>query len=376
MGENPGDGAHMMDLKNKVVLCYCDASSIAPMYFMKILLIGSWQHLIYAKSFEDAFIALGHEVLGLECITDFNTTHPNKLIRFVGKVQERLLVGWPLRCVQQKILNAAFKFQPDLIFCYRARTVLPSTLKKIRAKRPGVKIVCYNNDDPFTKSLGQYYWRNYPKKLPYYDHVFVFRHKNVEDLKRLGYENVSLLRGYAINALHFPLEIQKDIDVIFIGHYEHDGRDELIKYLMEQGVDIQLYGISWRRSKHYHYFRKKLGREIYPVYGEDYNRMLNRAKIALVLFSHINSDTYTSRVFEIPATKTMMLAPDNNDMRSMFEADVEAVYYQSAIECHDKIQNYLSDERYCAIAEAGHQRFKKDKHEAVDRCEQVLSELA
>jgi len=53
----------------------------------------------------------------------------------------------------------------------------------------------------------------------------------------------------------------------------------------------------WENSKYYELFKSKIG-EIKPLYGEDYNKTINKAKIALVFLSKINNDTYTEDVLK------------------------------------------------------------------------------
>lgn len=70
--------------------------------------------------------------------------------------------------------------------------------------------------------------------------------------------------------------------------------------------------------------------------------IINKAKIAIVFLSHINYDSYTRRCFEIPAAKTLMIAPYNDEMASLFIDGKEAVFYHNAEEFVDKNMYYLS----------------------------------
>lgn len=107
-------------------------------------------------------------------------------------------------------------------------------------------------------------------------------------------------------------------DVVFIEHFEDNGRVEYMKCLMEdEGIDFHLYGTLWDRSRYFREIRSRFG-EITPLYN-DYNLALNSTKIALVFLSKRNNDTYTRRCFEITDAKIFMFNQYTDDLDSMFK---------------------------------------------------------
>jgi spore maturation protein CgeB len=161
-------------------------------------------------------------------------------------------------------------------------------------------------------------------------------------------------------------------DIVFIGHFEDDGRKEYIKYLLDdRGLDFHIYGTLWDRSKYTMEIRSHFG-EIKPLYN-DYNLALNSVKIALVFLSKRNNDTYTRRCFEITAAKTFMLSQYTDDLDSMFKEGVEAEYFRDKEEMIDKIRYYLEyDDKREKIAKAGYKRLFRDGHEVTDRAGEIL----
>lgn len=163
-------------------------------------------------------------------------------------------------------------------------------------------------------------------------------------------------------------------DVIFIGHYEDDGRDAAIKLLVKRGVDVKVFGTGWEASPCYNYLTEKLG-PIVPVYA-DYNLALGSAKMALVFLSKLNNDTYTRRCFEIPATGTTMVSEFSPDVASMFKPNEEAVFFHTPADLLAQVRALLANpERLKAIGKAGRARLLKDGHEVTDRARQVLQTL-
>lgn len=350
---------------------------------MKILIIadGLGEEIydgVFARSFEE----LEHKVYRFtwkeyfkhyQYVTKYKTDK-NRLKSIYYRAQNKLTFGPSLWQINKDIIKKCEEIKPDLIFIYRGTHVYPNTIKKIKGKS-GSKVFGYNNDDPFSLTYPKYFWRHYKNGVKYYTHIFSYRFKNIDDYKAMNYDKVSLLRSYySRDKNYFVEDIKTDTykcDVIFIGHFEDDGRDECIKTLIENGINIKLYGTIWEKSKYYNFFIKKLG-NISALY-EDYNLALNSAKIALVFLSKKNNDTYTRRCFEIPATKTMMISEYTDDLNSMFQEGKEAEYFRDEKELLEKIKYYLSnDKKLKEVGENGYKRLIKDGHEVTDRCKGVL----
>lgn len=333
---------------------------------MKILVVGAGSPYIYEHSIHDSFVELG---ITSELFAWDKLFSKNKIIRMI-QARGKLFLG----SIQRKFISTVASWKPDLIFIYRGSYIHPSSIANVRRIYPVVKIFTFNNDDPFNNScMTALFSRYYVRSVYLSDWNFVYRSKNLSDLSKLKIYNASILRSYYIRSLNFPMsEIKKDIDVLFIGHYECDNRDRFIKYLMDNNVCVEIYGTSWKKSKLYSFFRSKLKQEIMPA-RSNYNSLMNQTKIALVFLSKFNNDSYTRRCFEIPASKTFMLCEYTDEMNSMFKEGVEAEYFRNKNELLEKIRFYLKheDERV-KISEAGYQRLITDGHESLDRAKYVL----
>ena len=220
-------------------------------------------------------------------------------------------------------------------------------------------------------------WRHFKKTIPFYDHIFAYRWKNIDDYHKIGYHNTSLLRSYYLKDKNYHLSTPHPAyacDVIFIGHFEDDGRDLAIKTLLEAGVNLKLFGTGWEKSRLYDFFVQKFG-SIKPLYHDEYNKALNSAKIALVFLSKLNNDTYTRRCFEIPATQTMMMAEYTADLATLFEEGKEADFFRNHDELLQKIKKYLNDEELLKqIGISGFTRLLAEGHEVTDRAAEVVKE--
>ncbi|HBU06919.1 MAG TPA: hypothetical protein DEB09_02455 [Candidatus Magasanikbacteria bacterium] len=348
---------------------------------MKILVVGDFHSAIYEEAFLKAFVDCGYETDRFSWWQFFKgyqygmETKRNIFEKIYYKFQNKYLIGPAFGYLNRDLLKKVEAFRPDLIFIYRGTHILAKTLKKI--KKNGIIIFGYNNDDPFSKNYPFYFWRHFIKAIPFYDHIFSYREKNIIDYKKLGYSNVSLLRSCYIKERNFYIDKDDESrfksDVVFVGHFEDDGRDEYIKFLFDRGVNIKLFGgSSWIKSKYYNYFTHKIG-PIDNLDNVEYNSALNSAKICLVFLSKRNNDTYTRRCFEIPATKSLMLSEYSDDLNSLFAQGKEADYFKSKEELLEKLRYYLANEKKrTEVAQAGYERLLKDKHEVGDRAREVL----
>jgi len=349
---------------------------------MKVLIAGAGFAWIYEDALLGAFRKLSIETDVFRWWryfrfspykADFDTLGL-KFQQLYFKFQKKFIIGPAVFKINRDLINYVKTTKPDLIFIYRGTYIFPATIRKLRQN--GSMVFGLNNDDPFSVTTPKYVHRHYIKSLPEYDWIFAYRPKNLADYRRLGFNNTSLLRSYYIKEENFPiyeLSTKKYChDVVFIGHFEDDGRDEYIKYLVENDtIDFHLYGTLWDRSKYVEEIMSRFG-EVKPLY-DDYNLALNSAKIALVFLSKLNNDTYTRRCFEITAAGTFMLSQYTHDLDSMFKEGIEAEYFRDKEEMMDKIRFYLKhDAKREKIAHAGHKRLMKDGHEVTDRAREII----
>lgn len=339
---------------------------------IRILIVGDGANSIYEKAMTTAFKELGYKNTFFWGYEKYIKGNGNFWMSFFCavkyKIQNKYSFGPGVAKLNKDLLAECEKREPNIVFLYRCRAVYAKTVKKI--KKMGSTVFSYNNDNPFSEYYPQYFWRHYKRSLPYCDMAFVYRESNVRDCIRLGCKRAEVLRSYFIGNKNFPLEKEQiNIlvpDVLFLGHFEPDGRKEYLEALSENNIIVGLPE-RWKGNIN----------ERNIVFLQDtvdrYNEMLNAAKIGLVFLSSINQDTYTRRCFEIPAAKTMMLSVYTEDLAEMFEADKEAVYFRTKEELVEKTKYYLTHVEECErIGQAGYERLLRDGHEVKDRVEQVV----
>jgi len=335
--------------------------------------------VIYGGAIVSGFKDLGHNVVHFSWSPFLS--EPGLLIKrnliseFHLRLENKFLCGYMLKKINFRLLEEVAHFKPHMVFIYRGAQITSETISTIRDKYKAV-VFGYNNDDPFSDQYPWFYWRHFKRAAPKYSHVFSYRFKNIYDFQSLDLDS-SLLRSYYRSENNFPTDVLQsrfECDVIFVGHFENDGRDKALLDLLNDGINLKIFGPEWRRSGLYGELRESLGYEIEALDMKDYNIAINSSKIAIVFLSKLNNDTYTRRCFEIPATKTLMLAEYTDDLASMFDEDTEAVFFRSICELRVKIKKLLQNEALIEkIASRGHARLLRDGHEVTDRCKQIIS---
>ena len=348
---------------------------------MKILVVGDGHSAIHEVAVVGAFKQLGHQVEPFYWQIYFNAT--NLLVRLWRRVQNKFLIGPTINRLNRNLVKFAVNFGPELIFIYRGTHVTPHTLNELKQALPACALFGYNNDDPFAAGHPPWLWRHFMRCVPIYDLVFAYRTHNLDDFIKFGAKRVELLRSWFVPELNHPVVVSDvdkpnyDCDVVFIGHYENDGRLEYLEKIVKAGFVLRLFGppYEWNKVLLQSETLKHLS-PVHLVWNAEYNKAICGAKIALCFFSRLNRDTYTRRCFEIPATGTMLLSEYSDDMASLFKAGVEADFFKSGLDIINKIKLYLDDDdlRY-RVAVAGYQRVIEDGHDIKSRMAKVINHV-
>jgi len=345
---------------------------------LKILVVGDWHSELHEEVVAGALRELGHEVGGFAWCDYFRPLH---FIDALSKrIQNRFITGPAVRRLNRDLIRKAEAFSPDMIFIYRGTHVTARTLQRIRERLPSVTLVGYNNDDPFAEGHPYSLWRHFFKAVPCYDLMLAYRWHNIDDFFRIGARRVELLRSWYVPERNRPVSLSDAdqaryaCDVVFVGHYEKDHRQRYLEALVREGIRVKLFGPGYDWDpviRHSPELRHLVPVQL--VWGDDYNRALCGAKIALCFLSKLNRDTYTRRCFEIPATRTLMLSEFTEDLAGLFRQGVEADFFRSEEDLVARVKHYLADDaKRAGVAEAGYRRVREDGHDVVSRMAQVL----
>lgn len=332
---------------------------------------------MYENSWFDSFKKSGHEVLKFTFLNLFS----NFIIKFEVKFSFPLFYIYSLN---RKLYNNVITQKPDILLIWLGTQILPSTLRKIR-NNTSTKIISYIHDDPFshlyTKNAPKhhkYYWRNLIKGLKYYNLNCFSKELNVIESYKHGSRISIVLRQFFSPSLHRPLKLTYDeqliyeCDVAFAGHYENDGRDIYIKYLVDNGIKVNLYGDnSWDFidfTKWPMNFKK-----MKRMSGIDYTKALNGAKFCLCFMSKLNRDKYTTRCFEIPACASILVAERTTELENIYCENQEVILFTEKHELLDKIKYLLNNPLLIEkMRQLGYQKAYSNKDDVDSRTSKLI----
>lgn len=352
---------------------------------MKIIVAGDGHSELHELPVCAAFEKLGHEVHrffwhSYFVIQSHEDGLPGRLQSLARRVQNKFLLGPKVRRINLDLFALVERVRPDLLFIYRGTHITRWTLHEIKTAIPSTVLVGYNNDDPFAKGHPFWLWRHFLRSLAEYDLVLAYRHHNVDDFVRAGAKQVRLLRSWFVPERNHPVmlssgdQTQFGCDVVFVGHYEPDQRIEYLEEVVKNGFSLKLYGHGhdWDPVIAKSPWLKHL-RPVRLVWGEDYNKALCGAKVALCFLSKLNRDTYTRRCFEIPATQTVLLSEHSMDLATLYKEGVAADLFRSKEELVAKLRLYVKDEdRRKSVALAGYRQVIAEGHDVLSRMTDVL----
>jgi len=357
---------------------------------MKILVVGDWHSQVHEEPVARALAMLGHTVERFAWHSYFSPAPRlraglDELDRLSRKFQNKYLLGPRFHAVNRDLLARTLQTQPDALFVYRGTHITAETLRAIKRVCPHAILVGYNNDDPFSRRQPRWAWRHFVRAIPEYDLTLAYRQRNCDDCRNAGARHVELLRSWFVPEINHPVPLlpedraRFECDVVFVGHNEPDGRLELLEEIVRQGFRLRLFGPYKGFGENGWYpaiDNSPLLRDLAPVslvWGEDYNKALCGAKVALCFLSKRNRDTYTRRCFEIPATRTVLLSEYSNDLATLYQEGRDVDFFRSKEELVFKLRRYIqNDDLRQSVAESGYRRVRADGHDVLSRMRQLL----
>jgi spore maturation protein CgeB len=346
---------------------------------MKILLVGNWTWPQYEKSFSEGLSQLGLEIIAYPLGEKFKGV--------LGRIEHTLPFPGPsLLDLNKQLISQTHIFKPDIVFFWRPTHILPTTIDKIN--KSGIYTVSYNNDDPFGPSNQSnlpwhhnWLWYWYKKCLPNFNFNYFYRAINCKEALNFGAKHADILMPYFHPDNDRPITLDDDdwkrfgTEIVFVGHYEDDGRDKKIEALIKSGFSVKIWGdIEW--NKKIRFIGRSTLNAVTPVRGVEYAKALCGADICLCFLSKINRDVYTRRCFEIPACGRLLLAERTYELQTLFKEDEEACFFSSEEELTNKVCWLLENPTIRnKIAESGQKRVWKDGHDIYSRTKLFFEKL-
>lgn len=287
--------------------------------------------------------------------------------------------GLPVRIPEnnnenEKIKELVKSNNYDVLWIDKGNTIYPETLTFVKSHSPHTVIVSYSPDN---MALRHNQSQQYLECIPLYDYIVTNKSYIINDLKKLGANNVIFVNNTFEKTFHHPYHLSdKDFnelggDVGFVGTWEEE-RCKSILYLADHGIKVRVFGKGkWEKYVGYSPYLKI---DFKSLDGDDYSKSLQAFKISLCFLRKMNFDQQTTRSVEIPACGGFMLAERTKEHQALFIEGKEADFFSSDEELLDKCRFYLEhSELRKEIARAGYERCLESDYSNYGMIKQILA---
>lgn len=238
--------------------------------------------------------------------------------------------------MNQKLLEFIKSEKPDnIIIAMDYEEIDLSTFGEIRKILPNViigAIIC--DDDVRFEIYSRYY-------SLFLDYVLISQ-DFIPEYKKNGMKNVFFNMEYNTYKLK-PMSLEKIYDLTFIGRPKAD-RYNLIKYLLDNGIKINIFGFDWYKFPEF--------KELYhgPLNQEDYAKIINQSKINLSLIKsghegETSRQNFKGRFCEVSLCRAFQLAEASPILDKFYKDGIEIATFQTKEELLQKIKYFLTHEK-------------------------------
>jgi len=269
--------------------------------------------------------------------------------------------------MNRKLLEDCNNLDPDLVLILKGAEIKPVTLRLIKMKR---KVAIWNLDvTTFGKKLPESKYLEHIKNCNYF---FTAIKGFVPELKKINLNTFYLPQGCdpIKNKPSVFNHYQKKVfgsDVSFIGNIGiemfHPGRMELLEYIIDNGIDLKIFGdffeeakVSEKLKKHHTHFSVK---------NEFFATTCGASKIVIGIDAHPEIELANSvKLYRVLCAGGFYLTNRTVGLEKIFKDKVHLVYYDNKTDLIEKILYYLTHEKERKkIAEAGQKEVLKHTYE-------------
>lgn len=170
----------------------------------------------------------------------------------------------------------------------------------------------------------------------------------VELFKTVNENSFHIFDGADQN-IYKPLNLDKDIDIAFIGNY-NERRDRFISNIREH-FKVSIFGANWNSNHPDNHS---------SIYGNEFIEICSRSKIMLNFPSFEGQSGFSVRIFNVMASGTFILSESLKDLFLPFKIGKHLDTFSDEKECLEKIDYYLNHNKIReTIAKTGREHVLK-----------------
>jgi spore maturation protein CgeB len=362
---------------------------------VKILFVGSLTEGQTSLMRMEVLQELGYDVVPLSTQINWDRAH-----MVTRRLQQSLGAGPIVEKINKDLIEAVKTARPDVVWAEKQEYFKPDILREI--SEMGVKLIHYTPDPYFSLSWKQ--TKLLDSCLPLYDCLITSKKYELDDYRKINRHVVYMQLGYdeRVHRPSFPrdsaLRHTYASDVSFVGGWEP--RREVYLDALVRNVDcsLKVWGYGWEFLQDGHWTPRRwwamhrnaggksfairenllLGKAVQgnEVYGDHYAWALSGAKINIGFLREICPDQHTTRTFEIPACKSLLLADRSNEHLEFFKEGVEADFFSDKEEMNDKVKFYLDNDKVRQkVAINGYKRCHESQYSYTDIMRNTMKKI-
>jgi len=322
---------------------------------MKIAIIGANQKDSMEWHIADAFLYAGHNAKIFDIYDKFPYTV--KRIKPYFLAFDKTLRTYCDKYDQNRFLTVAkivVDYNPDLVICFY-KDIHPVFVDNVKSNNR--RVIHVNPDAMTTLGYQQVIAANYDAWFTKDKYMYDFM-KNKAKLNVFIY-NEAFNHRYNPKPLCCKEEMEKEIniDVMTYGTL-YPYRTRMLKCLINEGIDIKLYGIVPHR-----FFDKTVEKHCMRKYivGEEKAHILYGAKIVFNNLHFAEVESVNCRFYEANGCGAFQICDYKPILKDLLPIDPELVSFKTIEEGVEKVNYYLShpEERYF-IADKVYNHFLKN----------------
>lgn len=259
-------------------------------------------------------------------------------------------------------------FKPNIVFVRTGNQINADTVKKMGNSAITILYI--------TDSL-----ERYPQLLNVagaYNRVYSFEKSDIEKLSKMSIYAEPLM-GTVETSQYFPIQIEKQVDVSFVGAMYPFRRDILrqLVYDLPQ-VKFEFYGKYTNLKNPIQFIKFKLGKEKYAfknkeIHYSKVNELYNRSKMCLNLQHPQSKEGWNSRLCEILGAKSFQIVNENSIINDEFAECL--VSFKDYNDLKNKIVYYLEHENERNEMAANGYKLVMDKYTTMQSVARILKDI-
>ncbi|HVE68529.1 MAG TPA: glycosyltransferase [Solirubrobacteraceae bacterium] len=247
--------------------------------------------------------------------------------------RERVLTA-PLT---RRVAGLARRMRADAVLVIKGRFLLREDVEALR-RNLQVPIAVYYPDDPLFSAYAETEWTD---AIPAYDLTVTWSNGPARRLRGAGARRVAVIPfGYDPDLYPArPPGIGFRYDVVFVGQWQAVRQEFLVELAH---LNVGIAGSGWAQRVAGTPLERRVIRGRH--FGREVANLYHRSRAALNIVNPQNLDNHNMRTWELPATRTAMVATRTPDHERMF-GDSKALLVADPTELRRGVEALLADER-------------------------------